>query len=1414
MNSVAFKWRVTNEEHIYLTSMSYNHNNPDYSLGGVSKTLTNEEEDVIADIVRKMNRVDYERCFSNILPLARNYNLNLRNWEYYYNMSNEGCTDCEKEVPFYTGATASAQISVDGSVNASVKLEEGILNFSFLIPKGDSGEDGEPGKDGLDGIPGKDGAAMEFIYQRTTKNESNVLTDPNKFYGTLTANTEGLLFNEDGFIPDGWSDRPEGITEIYKYEWVSTRKREGNGLWGKFSEPKLMSRWGEDGKDGDGIEYIYKLTNSDEKPNDKLTPDDWETNQDYQNNEEYVDFIGNDWFDSPQDITNFKRYEWIAFRKQNNGTWGSFSEPKLWARWGEDGDGIENIYCITNSNDAPPTPSLDEEGYQDEEFYSGIWSDEYVEPTYMERYAWVSTRKSNNGVWGEFSEPKLWNTYKVNGRVFVDLYTRSNTQLDENSLPNNENIIYYSFNEDKFYKTISKGDEITSITHNNVIWYTDIPEDTTSKFLYKTSASVLLNEDLNTLVEVLCDKWMGPYLIAINGENSIVDAPSIVLNDDSLSIPIIKETFKPHNEYEYNFEASLYNRGEKVSLTDITLSVSDSNKLEILEYNPNIVEDEVVAYNVKFKIKRDVAFNTIETISITLKGNVNDNIIEANSHFKVIPYPSEESYIYKIRPNCNTIYIPSNVCELDENGNVWHHQLTATVVKTNDGSNIELNENNKIYYLDKVGKEQDLENGITLFACGDIENKPDTWVNINELSNPLTIIFKMGDDVRDVEYIDFVNIPKNGIDGKSSRLVFAYTSTKENEKPNTPIGGGVNFDDNTITYPYDESNKHIWGGTNELNGVIWLSQCEFFSDGTRDLSWTTPIRLTGFKGDTSYHIELTNDMDQIYVIDGKPAVTGQTVETTINLINGTNFIELKEGTVTASSTHFDCNVKVENGSAILNATLKENIEDLTNDKNLDIVIEVEINENEKIAKLFKIKKLVGVIDFDLHVSPTTIRRYSTGFLSTNHLTINTLKREISTINPNVYTIGEEEFGIYDLSIKCHFLKNGKKLRTTETFFGTLPIPQIIDFDTIVVELKKGQEVIDSVNVDFLEDGQNGQDGSNGKTLYPAGEWKETTPYKATATATPFVSYKGEYYVLIVDNEITGIIPTDTSKWMKMEQYEAIYTKLLVAENGLIGESVYNGDYVFSKTGRLVSNNIIITNSTDYINFDSNIVDSIFSGGTVSSFTPNYLVDFKEGRAWFGNGKTTIEKTGVIHTKDLVETIEDFALPYPSSENEIKWNKVKEVTSGLTKTTYYVKNISAFNSYLYDDNFSNCPPDPMVIHIYFPNSVITRANVYYKGTIYLGNTCASAKYICFPGQNIKYNGITYSGTTNGIHVIGYNASGNKSLTNKIEFIAKWDGVSTVKIHKANDTFSTVIKVLDIELIGNYELKVVPDLLGIN
>jgi hypothetical protein len=283
--------------------------------------------------------------------------------------------------------------------------------------------------------------------------------------------------------------------------------------------------------------------------------------------------------------------------------------------------------------------------------------------------------------------------------------------------------------------------------------------------------------------------------------------------------------------------------------------------------------------------------------------------------------------------------------------------------------------------------------------------------------------------------------------------------------------------------------------------------------------------------------------------------------------------------------------------------------------------------------------------------------------------------------------------------------------------------------------------------------------------------------------------------------------------MKMEQYEAIYTRLLVAENGLIGGSVYNGDYVFSKTGRLVSNNII-TNSTDYINFDSNIVDSIFSGGTVSSFTPNYLIDFKEGRAWFGNGKTTIEKTGVIHTKDLVETIEDFALPYPSSENEIKWNKVKEVTSGLTKTTYYVKNISAFNSYLYDDNFSNCPSDPMVIHIYFPNSVTTRANVYYKGAIYLGNTCASAKYICFPGQNIKYNGNTYSGTTNGIHVIGFNASENKSFTNKIEFIAKWDGVSTVKIYRANEKISTVIKVLDIELIGNYELKVVPDLLGIN
>jgi hypothetical protein len=48
-----------------------------------------------------------------------------------------------------------------------------------------------------------------------------------------------------------------GITETYKYEYVSTRTTTG-GAKDTWSLPVLWSKWGEKGSDGDGVVYRFK----------------------------------------------------------------------------------------------------------------------------------------------------------------------------------------------------------------------------------------------------------------------------------------------------------------------------------------------------------------------------------------------------------------------------------------------------------------------------------------------------------------------------------------------------------------------------------------------------------------------------------------------------------------------------------------------------------------------------------------------------------------------------------------------------------------------------------------------------------------------------------------------------------------------------------------------------------------------------------------------------------------------------------------------------------------------------------------------------------------------------------------------------------------------------------------------------
>ena len=98
-----------------------------------------------------------------------------------------------------------------------------------------------------------------------------------------------------------------------------------NNMLDKESVPVLAY-----GKDGKGIEYIFKL--QDTAPSNP-TPDNYATNTEYQRTDK--EFVPSGWTDDPTGVTAANPYEWVSKRVSTNGHWGAFSEPAEYAHFGK-----------------------------------------------------------------------------------------------------------------------------------------------------------------------------------------------------------------------------------------------------------------------------------------------------------------------------------------------------------------------------------------------------------------------------------------------------------------------------------------------------------------------------------------------------------------------------------------------------------------------------------------------------------------------------------------------------------------------------------------------------------------------------------------------------------------------------------------------------------------------------------------------------------------------------------------------------------------------------------------------------------------------------------------------------------------------------------------------------------------------
>lgn len=235
----------------------------------------------------------------------------------------------------------------------------------------------------FDGAPGVDGTDVEWIFKRTSSN-----TAPNTPSGS----------DEDGYVPSGWTNNPTGPNSERPYEWTCVRYKTG-GHWSGYSAASLWAKWsfnGADGVDGEGVEYIFTRT----KTEDSSTVPEVPAAAEYDNPPA-------PWTDDPTGVDATYRYEWVSKRNKVEGVWGAFSAPSIWARYSYDGaPGNWTSYVFKKSDTEPAKPTSSDpipSGWSDAPTGVGIWwmSKATIDASTGEAGAWSTPIR----VTGEDGEP-------------------------------------------------------------------------------------------------------------------------------------------------------------------------------------------------------------------------------------------------------------------------------------------------------------------------------------------------------------------------------------------------------------------------------------------------------------------------------------------------------------------------------------------------------------------------------------------------------------------------------------------------------------------------------------------------------------------------------------------------------------------------------------------------------------------------------------------------------------------------------------------------------------------------------------------------------------------------------------------------------------------------------------------------
>lgn len=394
---------------------------------------------------------------------------------------------------------------------------------------------------GENGKPGEDGLNSEFIYV-LSKTQPDTPKDSE---------------NIAGFVPQGWEPSPQGVDEDNTTEWSCirrlTKKKDDNGQeikeWSKWETPTIWSKYGINGQDGDGVQYMY-LRNKGQVPKNP-TPAGYNVSGEtivngitqsyydaYQNKDTewlppvntayynykgdlvtFKPFEGSDiavtgetdengntiyppgiWTDNPTDVNVEFQYQWVCTRKYKTITkkvgdkeikvkeWDAYSNPALWGKFGEQGQSgtvIRKLYALTQNTSTVPI-------VPGNSVITGEWSSGFPKD-YV---------NGENVVWG--TEAELW----VHDNTFVSNYMLVSSFDDKGNVIKPDGIIT---EEDK-----KNDSSITALTNCIVLAY--VPNE---KYTDENGISYQYVCSEKQYYEWRKGGWCEPYLVSgLKGEDA------------------------------------------------------------------------------------------------------------------------------------------------------------------------------------------------------------------------------------------------------------------------------------------------------------------------------------------------------------------------------------------------------------------------------------------------------------------------------------------------------------------------------------------------------------------------------------------------------------------------------------------------------------------------------------------------------------------------------------------------------------------------------------------------------------------------------------------------------------------------------------------------------------------------------